>query len=267
MHRDTPMSKGKKTATVEFLGTGTSTGVPIPGCSCRVCRSGDWHDKRHRSSVLIRHGSLNLIIDTTPEFRIQCLRAGVMSLHAVLYTHDHADHMNGIDDVRCFSFFKDKSLPVWGSAETLGALRRRFDYIWNAVQIGGGLPEITLHEVDGPFGVIGLEVTPIPIKHGRLDILGYRIGGFAYMTDVSAIPESSLPLLENLDTMVISCVRRRPHHTHLNIAGAKRLHNLVRPRRTLLTHLTHYLSHKELIAAFPVDITPAYDGMKIVIPL
>lgn len=261
------MSGTIKTATLEFLGTGTSTGVPIPGCSCEVCRSRDPHDKRHRASVLVRRGARNLVIDTGPEFRVQCLRAGVMNLDAVLYTHDHADHLNGIDDVRCYSFFKDKALPVWGSAETLAAIRSRFDYIWNHVQVGGGLPDITLREASGPFEVLGVKVTPIPIKHGKLDILGYRIGDLAYMTDVSAVPDSSLPLLEGLGTMIISCVRWRFHRTHLNIAGAKRLHRLIRPRQTLLTHLTHYLSHKDLIGIFPIDMTPAYDGMKVDIAL
>lgn len=261
------MSRRRKTATLEFLGTGTSTGVPIPGCACRVCRSRDPHDKRLRASALVRYDSRNLVIDTGPEFRIQCLRAELMHLHAVLLTHDHADHLNGLDDVRCYSFFQDKSLPVWGLPETLDAVRHRFGYIWNAVQVGGGLPDVRLHEAVRPFEAIGLEITPIPIKHGKLDILGYRIGDLAYMTDVSAVPESSLPLLENLETMVISCVRWRFHRTHLNITGAKRLHKLIRPRRTLLTHLAHYFTHKELIGIFPTDMSPAYDGMKVEIGL
>lgn len=261
------MSRKHTTATLEFLGTGTSTGVPVPGCSCDVCRSCDPNDKRLRSSALIRYGSRQLVIDTGPEFRIQCLRAGIMKLDAVLITHAHADHLNGLDDVRCFSFFKNKSQPVWGSEETLAAIRQRFDYIWNARQVGGGLPDILLKKAAKPFEVMGLTVTPVPIKHGKLDILGYRIGDLAYMTDISSLPETSLPLLKNLDTMVISCVRKHFHRTHLNVAGVKRLHKLVKPRQTLLTHLTHYLSHKELIGLFPTDITPTYDGMKVEIRL
>lgn len=261
------MAVRSKTAVLEFLGTGTSTGVPIPGCSCAVCRSSDPHDKRLRSSVLLTHGEERIVIDTGPEFRIQCLRAGVMHLDAVVITHDHADHLSGLDDIRAYSLFQRKTLPVWGSRETLDTIRRRFDYIWNAKQVGGGLPDIVLKDVGSGFTAGGLDIVPIPIKHGQLDILGYRIGALAYMTDLSAVPDSSLPLLENLETMIISCVRYRFHRTHLNFAGAKRLHRLVRPRQTLLTHLTHYYSHKELIAEMPVDMTPAYDGMTVNINL
>ncbi len=254
-------------ATLEFLGSGTSTGVPIPACACPVCRSADPHDKRLRASALIRRGGRNIVIDTGPEFRIQCLRAGLMRLDAVLYTHDHADHLNGLDDVRAYSIFKDRTLPVWGSAETLASIRGRFGYIWNATQIGGGLPDIELRRIDGPFTAAGFAVTPIPLKHGRKDILGFRVGDLAYMTDISALPDSSLPLLENLGTMVLSCVRHGYHRTHLNIAGVKRLHRLVKPGQTLLTHLSHFLTHKELIAALPTDIGPAHDGMTVGIRL
>ncbi len=249
--------------TFTFLGTGTSTGLPVAGCHCEVCRSRDPHDNRLRSSALVRHGRRNLVIDTTPEFRIQCLRAKVDHLAAVLITHDHADHLHGLDDIRAFSLFKNKEIPVWGNAATLRVIRSRFDYIWNAVQMGGGLPAIGLNVAAAPFQAAGLEVTPIPIKHGRLDILGYRIGDLAYMTDISAVPDSSLPLLENLGTMVISCVRFRHHPTHLSIPRAIRLHRTIKPKQTYLTHLTHYFTHKELIGLLPLDISPAYDGLEI----
>lgn len=252
---------------LEFLGTGTSTGVPVAGCGCRVCRSADPCDKRLRASALIRRGARSLIIDTGPEFRIQCLRAGVMRLDGALITHEHADHLNGLDDIRAYSFFKRRRLPVWGAAETLASIRQRFGYIWKPTQVGGGLPDIELRLIDGPFSALGLTVTPVPIRHGCLEILGFRFGDLAYLTDISALPEASLPLLENLGTLIVSCVRRRPHKTHMNIAEVKRLHRLVKPGRTLLTHLTHYLTHKELIAALPVDIGPAYDGMRVEIML
>lgn len=261
------MSSPSKIATLEFLGTGTSTGVPVPGCSCPVCRSPDAHDKRLRSSVLVTHGARRLVIDTGPEFRIQCIRAGVKNLDAVLITHDHADHLNGLDDIRCYSYFHDKSMPVWSAADTLDSIRLRFDYIWNSRQVGGGLPDITLHTVTGSFEAIGLGITPIPILHGKLPILGYRIGDLAYMTDISALPDASLPLLEGLGTMILSCVRYRFHKTHLSVAGAKRLHRLVRPERTLLTHIPHNFSHKELVAVTPVDMNPAHDGLRVDIKL
>lgn len=247
----------------EFLGTGTSTGVPVAGCSCRVCRSRDPRDKRLRASALIRSGGRALVIDTGPEFRIQCLRAGVMRLDAVLLTHDHADHLNGFDDVRAYSVFRDRTLPVWCSARTKKAIRRRFDYIWNAPQKGGGLPDVDVRVIRGVFDVIGLRVVPIPIRHGCLDILGFRIGDLAYMTDISGLPETSLPLLAGVRTMIISCVRKRAHPTHLNLAGARRLHALVRPERTFLTHLAHYLSHKDCLALTPPDMAPAHDGLRV----
>ena len=252
-----------ETATLEFLGTGTSTGVPLAGCDCRVCRSPDPHDKRLRSSVLISRGERRVIIDTGPEFRLQCIRAGVMHLDAVVLTHDHSDHLNGLDDLRAYSLFKRRTLPVWASDKTLASIRHRFDYIWNSRQVGGGLPDISLNEITGPFCAAGIDMTPIPIKHGMLDILGYRIGDVAYMTDISAVPDSSLPLLRDLDTMIISCVRYRFHRTHLNIAGAKRLHALVKPRQTYLTHLTHYFTHKDLITLMPLPITPAHDTLTL----
>ncbi len=251
------------TVTLEFLGTGTSTGVPVPGCSCPVCRSTDPRDNRYRSSVLVRNGPQTLVIDTGPEFRLQCIRARVANIDAVLLTHNHADHIFGLDDVRPYSSFRGKTLPVWGSRHTLDFIRAKFDYIWNAVQEGGGLPDINLHAAKDAFTAAGLRITPLPIKHGMLDILGFRVGDCAYMSDISALPEATLPLLENLETMIISCVRLRRHSTHLNVAGAKRLHRLVRPRRTYLTHLTHYFSHDDLAARMPEDIVPAHDGLVI----
>lgn len=261
------MARRGRTAALEFLGTGTSTGIPVAGCACAVCRSPDPRDKRMRSSVLVRRGERALVIDTGPEFRMQCLRAGLMRLDAVLFTHNHADHVAGFDDVRAYSFFKDRTLPVWGSPATIHSIRTRFSYIWKAVQPGGGLPDVDLRPVKGDFETIGMRVTPVPLKHGILDILGYRIGDLAYMTDLSDLPEESLPLLANLKTMIISCVRYRFHRTHLNVARAKRLHQLVRPERTLLTHITHHFTHRDLIAEFPVDMSPAHDGMRVEINL
>lgn len=261
------MSLAPKTAIFEFLGTGTSTGVPVAGCPCAVCHSADVRDKRLRSSALIRHGCRNLVIDTGPEFRLQCVRAGVMRLDAVLFTHDHVDHTNGFDDVRAYSFFKKKTVPVWGAADTLGEIRRRFSYIWKPTQVGGGLPDVELRTITGPFQAAGLSVVPVPIFHGKLPILGFRIGDLAYLTDISSLPDESVPLLRDLGTLIISCVRYRYHHTHLTISGAKRLHKLLKPRETYLTHLTHCFSHRDLIGVFPTDMTPAYDGLQLAINL
>ncbi len=257
------MADTPHTVTLEFLGTGTSTGVPVPGCACGVCRSADPRDNRFRSSVLITNGDRRLVIDTGPEFRLQCLRAGIKSLDAVLITHNHADHLFGLDDVRPYSAFQGKTLPVWGSRHTLASIRVKFDYVWNAVQVGGGVPDITLNAAEGAFSAAGLNVLPLPIKHGRLDILGFRVGDLAYMSDISALPEETLPLLSDLGTMIISCVRLKRHNTHLNVAGAKRMHRLVRPERTYLTHLTHYFTHAGLASLMPEGMEPAYDGLVI----
>ncbi|MDR1533698.1 MAG: MBL fold metallo-hydrolase [Planctomycetota bacterium] len=251
-------------AVLEFLGSGTSTGVPVPGCRCRVCRSPDPRDRRLRSSVLISLGKRRLVVDTGPEFRIQCLRAGVERVDAVLVTHHHADHLYGLDDIRAYSFFKRRTIPVWAAPATLREIRRHFAYIWRSSQIGGGLPDIELRPVEGGFKAIGIDIVPIPIKHGELDILGYRLGNLAYMTDISRLPPASLPLLENLDAMVVSCVRCHSHPTHLSLIEVKRLHRLLRPRRTLLTHLAHRFSHRELLMELArFDIFPAYDGLRI----
>lgn len=257
------MGRRRKAAELEFLGTGTSTGVPVAGCRCKNCASDDPRDKRLRSSVLIRRGQRNLIIDTGPEFRIQCLRARVMRLHAVLFTHHHVDHLYGFDDVRAYSFFQDRTLPVYASKHSLEVIRSKFDYIWHAVQVGGGLPDVQLHEIDGPFEVLGMECVPVPIMHGRLPILGFRFGSLAYLTDISELPAESVPLLQNLDTLIISCVRYRYHKTHLTLGRAKQIHKQLRPRQTLLTHLTHAFTHARLAAELPAGIAPAYDGLRV----
>ncbi|MDR0361508.1 MAG: MBL fold metallo-hydrolase [Planctomycetota bacterium] len=261
------MARARKTVELEFLGTGTSAGVPVPGCRCAVCRSKDPRDKRLRSSALVRNGRRNLIIDASPEFRIQCLRAGVFTVDALVLTHGHADHTNGFDDIRSYSFFKSRTVPVWGDGKTLRTIERRFDYVWHATQWGGGLPQVELRGIEGPFTAAGLELTPIPILHGALPILGFRIGDLAYLTDVSRIPESSLPPLEDLRTLIVSCARTMPHETHFNLADVKRTHDRLRPERTLVTHISHYFSHRRLVAALPPGVDPAQDGMRVAIDL
>ncbi|MDR1612093.1 MAG: MBL fold metallo-hydrolase [Planctomycetota bacterium] len=254
---------GKKRVQLEFLGTGTSSGLPVPGCRCRVCKSADPHDSRMRSSVVVRNGRRNIVIDTGPEFRLQCLRADLDNVDAVVFTHGHVDHTSGFDDIRAFSFFKNRTVPVFGDAGTLRTLRERFRYIWRARQRGGGLPQIELFEIDGPFAAAGLEMIPIPVFHGVMPILGFRIGDLAYLTDVSGIPDASLPLLENLGALIVSCARTRPHETHFNLADVKRLSRALKPGRTLVTHIAHYFSHRDLVAALPAAANPAYDGLRV----
>lgn len=254
-------AKTKRQTTIEFLGTGTSAGVPMPGCACPVCRSADPRDFRNRASILIRYGSRSIVVDTGPEFRLQMVRSGVRHLEAVLITHDHADHMNGFDDVRAFTMKRSHPLPVYARPEALATIRTRFSYIWNHQQKGGGLPKVELIPVSETFDILGLRITPIPVKHGILTIFGYRIGNFAYLTDASDIPASSLPLLENLDTVVLGCVRYKPHPTHMNLAKAKEWHHSLGARQTVLTHFNHVFSHARLEKELPCGMIPAYDGL------
>jgi phosphoribosyl 1,2-cyclic phosphate phosphodiesterase len=246
---------------VTFLGTGTSTGVPVPTCTCDVCRSTDPKDARLRPSVLLHWDDRNVLVDTSTDLRQQALRLGLMSLDAVFYTHAHADHVFGLDDLRMFNWRRGGAIPVYGSPLTLAAIRRTFWYVFEDVEGGGSKPLLELREVHGPFTLLGRSVIPIPLHHGRLPILGYRIGGFAYLTDVSAIPETSYPLLTELDVLVISALRHRPHPTHLHVARALEEARRIGARRTLFTHIAHEMSHAAVSATLPAGVELAYDGL------
>ena len=244
-----------------ILGSGTSTGVPMLACQCPTCLSTDPRDHRMRSSVLLRWNETAVVIDTTPEFRLQLLRAEQRSLDAVLLTHNHADHIHGFDDLRAFTFGRDRGIPVFGHPETLRWMREHFRYIWEAKQIGGGLPKVELRPVEAPFSLGGVHVVPILVKHGILDIYGYRIGDIAYISDVSHIPESSFALLKGVRTLILDAVRRRPHATHFHLDAAVAAARRVQADQTYLTHLNHDFLHGDLAAELPPGIAPAYDGL------
>ncbi len=246
---------------VTFLGTGTSTGVPVPTCSCAVCRSTDSRDSRLRPSVLLSWEGANVLIDTSTDLRQQALRQGLMDLDAVFYTHAHADHIFGLDDLRMFNWRRGGAIPVYGSAITLAAIRRTFWYAFEDVEAGGGKPILDLREVRAPLALLGRTVIPVPLHHGQLPILGYRIGGFAYLTDVSAIPESSYPLLEDLDVLVLSALRHRPHPTHMHLSRALDEAARIGARRTLFTHIAHEMSHASVSPTLPPGVELAYDGL------
>lgn len=248
---------------VTFLGTGTSTGVPVPTCTCEVCRSDDPRDTRLRPSVLLRWEAASVLVDTSTDLRQQVLRLGLRDIDAVVYTHAHADHVFGLDDLRMFNWRRGGAIPVYGSAVTLAALRRTFWYVFEDVEAGGGKPILDLHEVDAPFPLLGRTVVPVPLQHGRLPILGYRIGGFAYLTDVSAIPDSSYDLLRGLDVLVLSALRRRPHPTHLTLSRALEEAERIGAARTLFTHIAHELSHAAVQAELPAGVELAYDGLSL----
>ncbi len=246
---------------ITFLGTGTSTGVPMLGCRCPVCTSRDPRDRRLRSSVLLEYPGITAVIDTTPEFRIQMLRAGAHRLDAVLLTHHHADHLNGLDDVRQYTLGTKRRIPVYGPPEALAWVRSRFSYIWQNVQAGGGVPQIDLLPVFADFHVGPLPVTVLRVFHGILPIYGYRVGDFAYISDVSAIPESTFQRLRGVRILVLDAVRYRPHSTHFHVEAAVTAARRVGAERTYLTHMNHDIRHARLEQELPGNIQPAYDGL------
>jgi phosphoribosyl 1,2-cyclic phosphate phosphodiesterase len=248
---------------VTLLGTGTSTGVPMIGCQCRVCRSRDPRDKRLRVSVLIEHEERNILIDTSADFRQQMLSHVVTHLEAVLYTHSHNDHIVGFDDIRAFQFLRRKAPTCYADAATAAHIRRTFDYAFGAAtQTGGGLPQVPIELIDErPFDLFGLHVIPVPLIHGNLSILGFRIGGFAYLTDCSKIPEASFPLLDGLDTLILDGLRPKPHPTHFSIAEAVVQAERIAPRITYLTHMNHDVLHEETEQGLPASVRLGYDGL------
>jgi len=245
------------------LGSGTSTGVPMLACRCPVCTSPDPRDRRYRASVLLQWAGTTVVVDTTPEFRLQMLRANVRSLDAVLITHNHADHISGFDDLRQYTLRTGRAIPVYGPPSALSWIRRRFDYIWEAQQKGGGLPLVDLTPVQVPFEIRGVRIVPVPVYHGRIVVYGYRLGDFAYVTDVSDIPPASYALLAGVRHLLIDAVRRRPHSTHFHLDAALEAAGRIGAEQTWLTHLSHHFLHRSLEEELPPGVRPAWDGLVI----
>lgn len=248
---------------VTFLGTGTSTGVPVVGCRCRVCTSTAPKNKRLRQSVAIEHAGKHFLIDTTPDLRLQLLQHPVPRLDFVLFTHSHSDHLMGLDDIRPFNFRQREPIHAFSNAHTARAIRRAFSYIWDdQTQIGGGKPQLDLHEVADAFVHEGIEITPIPVTHGEWTILGFRIGRFAYITDTNGIPDSSMELLRGVEVLALDGLRPAPRHpTHFVIDEAVECATRIAARETWLIHLTHEVDHDEVEATLPPGIRLAYDGL------
>lgn len=258
-----------------FLGTGTSFGVPQVGCSCAVCRSSDPRDRRSRCGAVVEidgpERTLRLLIDTPTELRLQLVAAGVSSVDAVLYTHEHADHVHGIDDVRVITSRLNGPLAVYGSSGTIATVTHRFPYIFDdlehpsrditkprgrAVEIRAGVP----------FNVQGVSVLPFAVPHGETPVMAYRIGDIGYVTDAHTLPEAALEALHGVRVLVLNALLRRPHPTHLSIDEAIAAARQVGATQTFFTHLTHHQSHKELEAELPDGIAPAYDGLVVNVP-
>ena len=251
-----------------FLGTGTSFGVPQVGCSCRTCTSTDPRDKRTRAAVVIEDNGRRLLIDTPPELRLQLVAAGVTGVDAVLFTHAHADHVHGIDDLRAISVKQAGGLPVYGAADTVAELERRFGYIFDpAVKAEPGTtkPELRAHalEADRETEIAGMRVRPLRLPHGRHTVFGYRVGPVAYLTDAKTIPDAARAQLGGLEVLVLNALLSRPHPLHLSIPEAVAAAQEIGAARTFLTHLTHETPHAELLARLPQGVAPAHDGLAI----
>jgi phosphoribosyl 1,2-cyclic phosphate phosphodiesterase len=252
---------------VTFLGTGTSTGVPVIGCECETCRSSDPKDKRWRPSILLQlDDGPSILVDASPDLRAQALRFGVDRVDLILLTHSHADHVLGLDDVRIYNFMQRSDIPCYGDRFTLDAVRRMFAYVFDAdTPKGGGLPQLSLYPLAGPFSTAHRTIVPVPLMHGTLPVLGYRIGGFAYLTDCNALREAAWPLLDGLDVLVLDALRRRPHSTHFSIEEAVTIAQRIGARRTYFTHMTHDLPHAATCASLPAGVELAYDGLALTV--
>ena len=252
---------------ITFLGTGTSHGVPMIGCECATCRSTDPRDTRLRPSLHVEHAGTRVLVDAGPDLRAQALRHGIARVDAILFTHGHADHILGMDDVRRFNALMGGPMPCFGDAATLEDIRRMFSYVFDsATPKGGGLPLLDLREVAGPFRLGDLDVVPVPVYHGSRPILGFRFGAFAYLTDCSRIPEASWPLLDGLAVLVLDALRLRPHPTHFSLDEAVATAQRIGAGRTFFTHMCHDLGHAATDARLPAGMALAYDGLVLQLP-
>lgn len=248
---------------VIILGCATSTGVPIIGCQCRVCTSDNPKNKRTRCSLFIETKGKNILIDSSTDLRFQALKHGITRLDAVLYTHSHADHTHGIDDLRTFNFINDMVIPCYGNELTINNLKKNFAYIFDGVRSAGGKPKLELNIVENKFNFDVVEIIPVEINHDRWNILGYRIGNVAYLTDCSGIPDESMEKLHGLELLIISALRYREHPAHFNIQQSVDIAQKINPKLTVFTHMGHEVEYETLLSELPDNIVPAYDGMEM----
>ena len=250
-------------ATLTVLGSGTSMGVPTIGCTCRVCHSSDPHDRRTRPSVMLNYEGHCVLIDTTPDFREQAIRENISRLDAVIYTHAHADHILGLDDVRPLSFRSPEKIPLYAHERTGEALQSIFRYIFDANYKYGGIARVELRPINGSLELYGARFEPVRILHGEAEIHGFRFGSAAYLTDFSEIPPDSMERLRGLDILFLDALRHRPHPTHSSVANSLRLVEELQPRRAFFTHISHDLPHEETNRSFPEHVRLAHDGLKL----
>ena len=251
---------------ITVLGSGTSVGVPTLGCHCAVCTSTDPRDNRLRPSVLVSYQDRRVVVDTSPDFRAQALRARLERVDAVLYTHAHFDHIMGLDDVRPFNFRQKGRIPIYAAPDTMASIQRVFQYIFDGKEKESNVAQLDPRPIDGgPLDLFGLEFLPVPVLHGSRTIYGFRFGGAAYLTDHSAIPESSLDLLRGLDVLFLDALRYKPHPTHSTVARSLETVERLAPRRAFFTHICHDLAHERAESMLPPHVRLAYDGMEILV--
>lgn len=248
-----------------FLGTGTSAGVPMIGCDCDVCTSNDPRDRRTRASVVLSYNDFSVLVDTTPELRLQAVANHVRKVDALVFTHAHADHIMGLDDVRRFNSLNGGPLEMWASPDHWPVLRSCFGYAMKPPEPDAGVyrPHLVPREITGPFELGGVTWTPIPLLHGRAPVLGFRVGDLAYCTDVSAIPDASWDLLQSLDVLILDALQWRKHPTHFSIDEALAVVERVRPKQTYFTHIAHGVMHARDQPKLPENVTFAHDGLTI----
>lgn len=250
------------------LGSGTSVGVPSIGCHCDVCTSADPRDNRLRPSVVLRYAGRVVLVDTTPDFRQQALRFGIEKVDSILYTHAHADHILGLDDLRPLNFRQKGAIPIYGSPPTLDGIRAMFHYVFSGQPSESSMPKIEAREIDGrPFDLFGAVCQPVALKHGSGSTFGFRFGPLAYLTDHSDIPEESFALLQGLDVLFLDALRYKPHPTHSTVEKSMKHVERLRPKRAFFTHICHDLSHERTEKLLPPHVRLAYDGLEVEVEL
>ncbi len=252
---------------VIVMGSGTSLGVPVIGCQCEVCTSTDPRNKRTRASICVQTGSgKNILVDTATELRLQAVRSGIASVELILFTHYHADHIHGLDDVRVFNWRAGRSIPCYANEATVERLRRVFFYSFDHEYSWGAIPHVTLNVMPSELEVDEIRIVPVRLFHGPAEILGFRFNDAAYLTDCSEVPPDSLGRLEGLDLLIIDALRYRWHPTHFNLEGALEMIARIAPRRALLTHLSHEFDHTAVDFSLPSHVGLSYDGQVVEIP-
>ena len=249
---------------ITFLGTGTSQGVPVIACSCEVCNSLDYRDKRLRSSIFVEYNDLKLVVDSGPDFRQQILRENIQHLDALLITHEHKDHVAGMDDIRAFNFVQKKELPVYARQVVVERLKLEFPYVFEEAKYPG-VPRVEVREIDHQaFNIRDLKITPIEVMHYKLPVLGFRMGDFTYITDANHIAESEKEKIKGSQVLVLNALQQAKHISHFNLEEAIKLVEELQPRQAYFTHISHRLgSHRDVSASLPENIALAYDGLKV----